>query len=46
MPEWINIIVTLRAFAAVWWRLAVRAAQRSHIEESRSDIEEAEEDWQ
>ena len=46
MPEWINTIVTLLAFAAVWWRLAVRAAEKSHIEEPRSDMERAEEDRQ
>jgi len=42
MAELINIIVTLLAFAAVWWRLTVRAAENSHIEEPRSDMERAE----
>ena len=44
MPELINIIVTLLALAAVWWRLTVRAAENSDIEESGNDMEGAEGD--
>ena len=46
MPEWINIIVTLLAFAAVWWRLAVRAAEKRDIVERRNEMNGAEEDLQ
>ena len=43
MQEWMNIIVTLLAFAALWWRLTERTAAKSDIEELRSDMEEADE---
>lgn len=46
MQEWINTIVTLLAFAALWWRLTARTAGKSDIAELRIDVDGTEENLQ
>ena len=46
MQEWINTIVTLLAFATLWWRLTARTAGKSDIAELRSDVDGTEENLQ
>ncbi len=46
MQEWMNIIVTLLAFAALWWRLTARTAGKSDMAELGSDVDGTEENLQ
>ena len=39
MQEWMNIIVTLIAFAVLWWRLTARTAGKSDTAELRACLD-------
>ncbi len=44
MLEWMNIAVTLLAFAALWWGLTARVTAKSDMEVLRRDLEDTDED--
>ena len=41
--EWMNIAVTVLAFAALWWGLTARVTAKSDMEMLRRDIDDADE---
>ena len=42
--EWMNIAVTLLAFAALWWGLTARVTAKSDMEVLRRDMDDTDED--